>query len=402
MSVLAQCGYGRSDKIEQALAAEVIDGVIMSPRDEKKDRLEMAVHQLEKDYPNANVLFDPQFYATTLNAPKDGHLGEYDYYNNNCGLGRTHFSPSRIRRYVKECLDYQVGTFGDKLTYIISPSILFDDFRDYWSQVAINFAVESADYHAELKKTPPLLISIIVSETALQSLDALEEFLDALTELEVDGFYLIIRRNSDNLQHAMEPTSFARFMYMCYVLAEINEYTILVGYSDWHSFLLESVGVNFTACGWHQNLRHFSLKRFLPSSGGRRPRKKYSSEPLLSSPLILPELEAIYKEGLLNLVLSGGRNDKILSKNPAAGEGKWSDLHAIMTHWECLSSLARQVGIGSTVADRLMTSLELIKGAENLYTRLAYSGIGFDPTTGPRHLNDWRAAVQEFRAIARV
>ncbi len=96
MSVLAQCGYGRSDKIEKGLTAGFIKGVIMSPRDEKKDRLEDAILQWKKDYPNANVLFDPQFYATMLSAPKDGHLSEYDYYNNNCGLGRTHFSSSRI------------------------------------------------------------------------------------------------------------------------------------------------------------------------------------------------------------------------------------------------------------------------------------------------------------------
>lgn len=402
MSVLAQCGYGRADKIEQGLTAGVIDGVIMSPRDENKDRLEAAILQWGKDYPNANLLFDPQFYATTLSAPKDGHLSEYDYYNNNCGLGRMHFSSSRIRRYVQECLEYQFNTFGDNLSYLISPSILFDDFRDYWSQLAINLSVESADFHSGLTNPPPLLISIIVSETALHSLDALEEFLDALTELEVNGFYLIIRRNANTLQHAMEAGSFARFMYMCYVLAEINEYTVVVGYSDWHSFLLESVGVDFTACGWYQNLRQFSLARYLPPTGGRRPRKRYSSAPLLSSPLINPELQDIYMAGLLSEVLTGGENDAILSTGPSAGEVKWSDLIATITHWKCLSSLANQVAIGSKVTERLQKSLGLIQTAQNLYTRLAHSGINFDPSTGPQQLFEWRAAVQEFKSIARV
>jgi hypothetical protein len=402
MSVLAQCGYGRSDKIEKGLIAGVINGVIMSPRDEYKDRLEATILQWKKDYPNANIMFDPQFYATTLRAPKDGHLREYDYYNNNCGLGRTHFSSSRIHRYVQECLDYQFNIFGNKLSYLISPSIIFDDFRDYWSQVAINLAVESADYHSELKNPPPLLISIILSETALHSLDALEEFLDALTELEVDGFYLIVRHNTNSLQNAMEASSFARFMYMCYVLAEINEYKVLVGYSDWHSFLLESIGVNFTACGWYQNLRQFSLARFLPPTGGRRPRKRYSSEPLLSSPLITPELQDIYMANLLNMVLTGGEDDAILSTGPAAGEINWNDLNGIITHWKCLSSLSSQIEIGSTVADRLQTSLGFIQGAQNLYTRLEHSGISFDPTTGPQHLLEWRTAVQEFRSIVRV
>lgn len=402
MSILAQCGYGRSDKIEQGLTAGFIDGVIMSPRDENKDRLEMTIPQWGKDYPKANVLFDPQFYAATISAPKDGHLSEYDYYNNNCGRGRTHFSPSRISRYVQDCLNYQFDTFGDNLSYLISPTILFDDFRDYWSQVAINLAVESTDYHIKLSKPPPLLISIVVSETALHSLDAVEEFLDVLTELEADGFYLIIRRNASTLQNAMEPSSFARFMYMCYVLAEINEYTVIVGYSDWHSFLLESVGVNFTASGWYQNLRQFSMARFLPPTGGRRPRKRYSSLPLLSSPLINTELQDIFMAGLLNTVLTGSENDAVLSNGPLAGEGNWSDSMATLTHWQCLSSLANRVKTNSTVTNRLQTALGLIQSAQNLYTRLSHSGINFGPTTGPKQLLDWRAAVQEFRSIARV
>ena len=41
MSVLAQCGFGRATKIEQGLADGVIQGVIMSPRDERRERLEL-------------------------------------------------------------------------------------------------------------------------------------------------------------------------------------------------------------------------------------------------------------------------------------------------------------------------------------------------------------------------
>ncbi len=177
---------------------------------------------------------------------------------------------------------------------------------------------------------------------------------------------------------------------------------MIVGYSDWHSFLLESVGVNFTASGWYQNLRQFSMARFLPPTGGRRPRKRYSSLPLLSSPLINTELQDIFMAGLLNTVLTGSENDAVLSNGPLAGEGNWSDSMATLTHWQCLSSLANRVKTNSTVTNRLQTALGLIQSAQNLYTRLSHSGINFGPTTGPKQLLDWRAAVQEFRSIARV
>lgn len=42
MSILAQCGYGRGEKIEKGLNEGLIQGVIMSPRDERRGRLEQA------------------------------------------------------------------------------------------------------------------------------------------------------------------------------------------------------------------------------------------------------------------------------------------------------------------------------------------------------------------------
>jgi hypothetical protein len=144
------------------------------------------------------------------------------------------------------------------------------------------------------------------------------------------------------------------------------------------------------------------MARFLPSTGGRRPRKRYSSAPLLSSPIITPELQDIYIAGLINLVLTGGEYDETISPNPAKGEANWSDLKAIMAHWECLSLLSKQISSQLTTAERLRVSLGLIQSAQNLYTRLEHSGINFDSTTGPRQLSEWRTAIQEFRSIARV
>lgn len=402
MSLLAQSGYGRGGKIEQGLAVGMIKGFIMSPRDERRDRLEQAIAQWGQDHADAVVLFDPQFYAATLNAPRDGHLSEYDYYNNNNGLGRTHFSGTRIRRYVKECLDYQHDTFDGNISYLISPSILFDGFRDYWSQVALNMAVESAEYLASLTGPEPLLISIVVSETAFQSIDAMEEFLDAITELDVEGFYIIVRRSANSLQNAMEAASFGRLMYFSYVLADINKYTVIVGYSDWHSFLLETVGVMHTACGWYQNLCQFSLARFQPAMGGRRPRKRYSSIPLLTSPLINPELQDIYLAGLLPSVLSGSQYDSILANGPTAAEPNWSDESACLSHWFSLDSLSQRISAHTNMRARIQEADQIMRSARTLYSQFESQGVSFEPSTGPGHIVEWQNAVQEFRGIARI
>lgn len=402
MSILAQCGFGRGEKIEKGWDEGIIQGVIMSPRDERRGRLEQTIQDWGNDYPNALVMFDPQFYAANLNNPRDGHLSEFDYYANNSGLGRTHFSGTRIQGYVKDCLDYQHQTLSNNVAYLVSPTILFDGFRDSWSQIALNMAVESSDYHSTLDDPKPLLISIVVSETAFQDMDAVEEFLDALTDIQAQGFYLIIRRNSASVQNAMQSAPFGRFMYFCHVLATINEYDVIVGYSDWHSFLLDVAGVSHTTAGWFQNLRQFSPARFQPASGGRRPRKRYSSAPLLSSPLITPELQNVHLANLLPLVLSGTSHDAILQNGPSAGAVNWSDEISCLAHWFSLSSLSQQIGAQTSPAGRIQHAERMMQNALTLYARLQSQNVFFDPSTGPDHIREWQDSLKEFRSLTGI
>lgn len=402
MSILAQSGYGRGEKIEKGLNEGTIQGVIMSPRDERRDRLELAIHEWGNSYQDALILFDPQFYAANLNNPRDGHLSEFEYYANNSDLGRTHFTGTRIRKYVKDCLDYQYQTLGNDIAYLVSPTILFNSFRDSWSQIALNMAVESADYHATLNNPKPLLISIVVSETAFQDRDAVDEFLDALTEIEAKGFYIIIRRNSPSVQNAMESASYGRFMYFCHVLATINEYDVVVGYCDWHSFLLDVAGATHTSAGWFQNLRQFTLARFQPSSGGGRPRKRYSSAPLLSCPLITPELQDIYLADTLPLVLSGTIHDAILQNGPSTGATNWSDEVSCLAHWYSLSSLSQQIGAQTSPAGRIQHAERMMQNALTLYAQLQSQNVFFDPSTGPDHIREWQDSLQEFRSLTGI
>ena len=228
----------------------------------------------------------------------------------------------------------------------------------------------------------------------------MEEFLDALTELDVEGFYLIIRRNANSLQNSMEAASFSRFLYFSHVLAAINEYKIIVGYSDWHSFLIKAVGVTHTACGWYQNLRQFSLARYQPSRGGRRPRKRYSSVTLLSNPLITPELQDIYLTGFLPIVLSDSIYDSIIANDPATGEANWSDEIACLNHWFSLDVVSQRIDGQPNATARIQEVERIIQTAQNLYRQLESNGVSFDPQTGPRHISEWQDTVKEFRGLS--
>jgi hypothetical protein len=398
--LLAQAGYGRGNKIHTALDEDLVGGVILSPKDERRERLEECVSDLRNHHDDAWILVDPQFYVTTVSVPRDGRLPEYDYYADHAPLSRTQFSPRQIAGYVRACLDYQNALSG--LTYILSPSVLFDDFRDSWSQISLNMAEASIDHHAGLTDPTPLLITVVTSELALRNATGMGEFLDALSGLEVDGFYLLVNRSGSGYQAAMDSRAMENLMYFVHVLAHLNDYQVVVGYSDWLGFLLHAAGASATATGWHQSLRQFSMARFEPAGGGRRARKRYSSTPLLSNPLITPELEDIYRAGLLNNVLSAGTHDAILRGGPAAGESRWTDEMGCFTHWGAVGSTIGTIEAQRRPAAKLNAAIQLIDGARTLYDRLVGRRVNFEPQTGPDHLTSWRDALLAFRHTAGV
>lgn len=401
MPLLAQCGYGRSDKIEQGLGAESISGVILSPRDEARSRLESFHADIRRDAPAATVLFDPQFYAATLTNARDGHLADYPYYTNHSGLSRNQFRPRQLQDYVHACLDYQMQSLPG-LTYLVSPSVSFDDFRDSWSQIALNMAEAAIDDWSKGETRTPLLVSIVLSESSLRDPARMNEFLDTLTALEVAGFYLLVQRNSTSLDTAMDVGAMSNLLYFVYVLAALNNYYVVVGYSDWMGFLFQAVGATMSATGWHNSLKQFTLSRFLPQTGGRRPRKRYSSLPLLACPLVVPELEDVHRAGLLQAVLTGSTYDQNLQSGPARGETAWTDAISCLAHWESLSRLYEAIEAHQTVPDRLTAAVNKIRAAETIYTRLNAAGIYVEPPTGRDQLTVWLDSIAAFRQEASI
>ena len=393
--LFAQSGYGRGNKVHLALDEGLIDGVILSPKDERRERIEECVANLHDGY-NASILFDPQFYVTTLSSPRDGRLPEYEYYADNAPLGRTQFSPRQVSRYTSECINYQYQELPG-LTHLVSPSVLFDDFRDSWSQISLNMADATIDSHSSLSDPQPLLLSIVTSELALQAATGMEEFLDALTTLDVKGFYLLIKRSSSSYQLAMDARAMGNLLYFVHVLADLNEYDVVVGYSDWLGFLFQAAGATATATGWHQSLRQFSMARFEPARRGGRPRKRYSSAPMLSSPLIVPEMQDIHRAGLLPNVLTDTEYDAILATNPAGGEARWTDEIGCLAHWAAIGNTIEEISAHTRPVARVAAALELIDEAQSLYDRLALRDVNFELQTGPNHLSSWRDSMSDFR-----
>jgi len=163
MTVYAQAGWGKSDKIIRGMSDGSIDGVIWSPKDEFPHSMHVDIHGYKTRFPNSIMLFDPQFYTTVLVGTKDYCLQHYSYWR---PLTRSYFNDSaNLRTSVQETLDYQLTLNVDRL---LSPSIEIDSFGSADCNISLSLANESIRYHQELSSTnlalPPLLISLIISE----------------------------------------------------------------------------------------------------------------------------------------------------------------------------------------------------------------------------------------------
>ena len=391
MTVLAQHGWGKSDKIERGLSDGSIAGVIMSPRDESPTNLATFLSSLQVSHPNAERLVDPQLYAATIWPVRDGKLQNYPHYSRH--LTPTSFTPGTIQGFISNALGWQSGL---DISAVVSPTVMVDDLSSRWAQIAMMLAQETLSKHDGIK---PLLISLVVAEDALRQRVPVDDWLDSLTQLDVDGFYLIVRRTSENYRQHYEPEVLASLLRVCYSLAELNQYRVFVGYTDMATLLLHAVGVAGTGAGWSASLRQFNLRRFQPVSGGRQPRTRYSSRPLLNS-IYMTELDGIYGGGQLTSALSGTAFDARFNGTVNPENVPWPPDEAALHHWQVLGDIALSP-MGATVRDRLDSARNVIAQARSDYAQAA-ALVPFTTETGSTHLDQWLDGLNRFRSDAAV
>ncbi len=393
MTVYAQAGWQKSDKIIRGMRDGSINGVIWSPKDEFPRSMQVDTHSYKREFPNSIMLFDPQFYTTVLVGTRDRCLRRYPYWRT---LRRSYFNDSaNIRTSVQETLDYQLTL---NVARLLSPSIEIDSFGSADCNISLLLANESIRYHQELSNTnlalPPLLISLIVSEACLSSPTNFNSFLDEISIMPSAGFYLIVYRVESQYRARFDPNALENLLYLVYVLAEINSYEVICGYSDFVGTLLCAVGAKAIGTGWFSNLRQFTMDRFLPPSPRRRARQRYSSQPLMNS-IFLYEMDIIHRRGQLNSIMSGTTYDAVFNTVANPSNAPWAMDVSTLHHWQVLQALITSV-TGRTVQNNLNICMGMISNAQTIYNNLSRM-MSFNVYTGDHHLQQWATAISNFR-----
>jgi hypothetical protein len=391
MAVLIQNGYGKGNKIDKAIEANIATGLILSPRHENDTKIRAYIEPLISANPDFKVYFDPQFYATTAVDPALGYLSDYDYFTT--GLKPMDLtSPRKLQGIIANALDLQVRL---NVTSLMSPTVVMRRLDGSWSQIANILASGSLEYKEDNYPDKPLIISLCISEQFLNSRKDVDSLLDILTRLDVDGFYIVfVRENINENFYNIESDHLKLMMYLIYVLSEINGYEIINGYSDLLGLASTVAGADAITTGWYKKQKLFQCSNFEVSGGGRRPNPRYTSEYLLSQILITPEMNNIKgKEGYDEIVSDTGFDSDFRTKNPSSVA--WPDEKSFLHHLSVIQQLDSEFNQLPSHKDRAECFLEKIDRAIDLSKALIRRNALERVTAA--HLIKWRKAVVDFK-----
>lgn len=401
MKLYAQQGYGtgngEGDRIIAGLQRGYIDGVILSPKDFARDRAVEELKQIEAEYPNADRLFDPQWYATVLAHDPDSRLGklasvEYGYFD-----ARRRYqleSENQVRADLERCLSFQAEL---PLTAVIAPSIVIRErFNSVEAVISKNFIRNARSIWNSVGNGRPLLVTLAIDAEALQDPHALDEFLSEITLLEEqpDGFYLLVNNpTSEIAPELIDARTLAGWMLVNHSL-HLNGYQVVNGFSDILTPFLAAAGGAAGATGWFNTQKVFSLLRFTPSPpGGRRPVFRYLSTPLLNS-IRYDELQ--FLRGRFPEIVNGLQSDEYYDVE--RGSEPQGQIQEVLQTWEAIRSLDP-----SSAPDALKACAERVTTANALYEKINLSpGMRLMGRSNGNHLVSIQSGLHLFAEMAEI
>lgn len=245
MELYLQMGHGMKSLAQEMIGLWGKGKVIISPVNFSQNQLVDFATKIQKC--GGTVLFDPQMFY-----PKEGHykLHSYDYWPNE---GSSITSDSENQSINTELLRIN--------NEINSPSIILPgkeinekdfEYAFVWMQKSIDFFRNKSD-----KKI--LATLCLFSETVRDS-NAIEVLVDRLSELDVDGFYIIPHpSNGDYI--VSDPLWTIGIMKLITCL-KLQRKQVIVGYTNHQGLLYSLSNIDGIASGTYMNTRSFVPSKF--------------------------------------------------------------------------------------------------------------------------------------------
>jgi len=399
VKLYAQHGFQAGEKLKLGFSRGLIDGVVFSPRDISPENLKTQLAELRKQSPEADLLFDPQYYACFFINSENarlGHLTEYEQYFKTRRRNQLE-REKQISEDLKASFDFQMdlGVSG-----IIAPNVHIPrSFNSIEAGISKNFIRLAGDVYKTYKTKKPLYATLSISRNALTDKQELKSFLNDITLLDnpPDGFYVLIAaQNSEARFDIYNADVIAAWMLINYSL-KLNGFKVINGYSDILTPFLGIAGAIAGSTGWWSNLRTFSLDRFNPlSSGGKLPNQRYLSKKLLNR-IYYYELDSL-KNARISEVLNGLPSDEYYDNDGSTPERNVEVIQA----WDAIKSLNSEM-VGKNIIQNLQNCNQLIDNASDLYLSIpSVTGLQLEAKSNKENLEPLKEGVKLFAELAEI
>lgn len=397
MMILAQHGWGPSDKIAAGLQDESIEGVILSPRYLRPDKASDLLDEWAPE--GCKVFMDPEYYASRYIGSENSKLGkleEWAYFEairrNDLVTGRS--LPNLITKALQA--QEELG-----VTAYVSPNIYVDHADSVNAGISMNFIARSREILEESNlDRKPLFCSLALDQGAISDQPHFEELLDTLTGLEgrPEGFYVLvgggaIAEDGSHIRSDLyDERVVANWMYLNHVLS-INGFRVMNGCAEAFSPLLAMCGAESCATGWHSSQRQFSIAGYVrpPSSGGQQPLVRYMCTHLLGR---IKQQELLDFVRFVPEIYNGLPTDEPYEESPTRTQ-------EVLQMWEALGDISNSSVTGDLEGD-LERFLVRIKSARTSWDTLSLQGFTAGVEARKEQLICLERAIGRFRRLAEL
>jgi len=396
MKLYAQHGFGPGRKITEGLEAQVIDGFIIGAKDISPTTLQTATTEWLAANPNADFLFDPQYYALQVSQHADNRLGylvEHGIWDNSRRNESFLRNQTSAKGDIRRALEFQ-EELG--VTHLIAPNIVVNrslDSRE--GLISEGLLTMAPEVHMELGFAKPLYCTLAISAEAIGDREEVERLSNNLASLnpKPDGIYLLVSTSGD-VTDLYSPRRYGNILFLIFSL-KLNGYNVIWGYSDIIGAVAASTGLNASASGWAGTLRNFSLSRFgPPAAGGARPRTKFFSKRLLNR-ILLGELRSAsrFEGSVLNTLPTD--SSYFNGGNIIEPEDETSKC---LQSWGGLKALQDELESTGDIQTDLENAKNAVENADALYRTLENQAIRFETSTSRRHLQSIIESIEFLQA----
>lgn len=361
---MVQFGWNGQTIVERAIKNDHADGVILSPTDYPIDKNESLAETINDS--GRTVLFDPQYYIPRTD--RDA-AQSYPYFESK---GGDEFETVVVQRKPqREDLCREIIAVQDKMEVdaYIAPARHIDALVDrkineWWdlTKSFIKIAREEGD------RDIPVFASLPVDGDVISHPDERNEFLDYVTSLNPDGFYVSVQYEMGQrypLTGAQDVHAYVDLMKSL----RMNQFEVIAGHSHQIAHLLFPCGVNAFASGHYKNTKSYDIGRWEPDDEGfGRTVIYYYSDEVLNDIRVEPELQNLDTNGFdISDIRTESAYDQDLFAATSPESSEWKLSAESWDHYihACYKISRKYRGKG--LDEKIETAREHIADGANLY-----------------------------------